>query len=150
VVQDIFARNQERKDKALVVANAISKSFIFEDAEVPLYPSLLRMILKRDWTGQDVGKRATLAHNARGLSPFKMVDLTEDDVTYMQQEDNDLKYATTVLASELKAGRKLLAAKVSKDAEGLMQMIKRFKNLLYELFSSQCPMYKQLRQLSSR
>jgi len=51
VVQDIFTRNQNEKDKALVVANAISKSFIFEDEEVPLYPSLLKMILKRDWTG---------------------------------------------------------------------------------------------------
>jgi len=81
--RDIFARNQNEKDKALVVANAISESFIFEDAEVPLYPSPLKMILKRDWTGQDVGKRATLAHTAKGLSPFAMVDLTEDDVAYM-------------------------------------------------------------------
>lgn len=145
--RDIFAKNQDEKDKALVVAHAIGKSFIFEDAEVPLYPALLKMILKRDWTGQDVGKRAALAHAAKGLSPFAMVDLTEDDVAYMQQEDDDLKYATTVSASELKAARKNLAAKVPEDAEGLMQMIKRFANMLYALFSSQCPMYKQLYEI---
>jgi len=104
--RDIFAKNQDDKDKSLIIANAISKSFMFEDAEVPLYPSLLKMILKRDWTGQDVGKRAALAHTAKGLSPFAMVDLTEDDVACMQQEADDLRSATTIMASELKAARK--------------------------------------------
>jgi len=106
----------------------------FQDAEVPLYPSLLlKMILKWDWTGKDVSKWVALARAAKGLSPFAMVDLTEDNVAYMQQEDDDLKYATMVLASELKAARKNIAAKVSKDAEGLMQMIKRFTKFLYAL-----------------
>jgi len=142
--RDIFAKNQDDKDKSLIIANAIGKSFIFEDTEVPLYLSLLNMILKRDWTGQDVGKRAALAHVAKGLSPFAMVDLSEDDVACMQQEADDLRSATTITASDLKAARKNVAAKVPEDADGLMQMIKRFANLLYTLFSSQCPMYQQL------
>jgi len=54
--RDIFAKNQDDKDKSLIITNPISKSFMFEDAKVPLYPSLLKMILKRDWIGQDVGK----------------------------------------------------------------------------------------------
>jgi len=145
--RDIFAKNQDDKDKSLIIANAIGKSFMFEDAEVPLYPSLLKMILKRDWTGQDVGKRAALAHTAKGLSPFAMVDLTEDDVACMQQEADNLRSATTITASELKAARKNLAAKVPEDADGLMLMIKPFANLLYALFSSQCPMYQQLYEI---
>jgi len=100
------------------------------------------MILNQDWIGQDVGKRAALAHTAKDLSLFAMVDLTEDDVAYMQQEADDLRYATTVSASELKAVSKNLAAKVPENADGLMQMMLRFENLLYALFSSQCPMYK--------
>jgi len=95
------------------------------------------MILKRHWTGQDVGKRAALAHTAKGLSPFALVDLTEDDVACMQQEADDLRSSTTIMASELKA------VQVPEDADGLMQMIKRFANPLYALFSSQCLMYKQ-------
>jgi len=71
----IFAKNQDEKDKALVV---------FEDAEVPLHPSLLKMILKQNWRGQDVGISAALAHTEEGQSPFTMADLTEDDVAYMQ------------------------------------------------------------------
>jgi len=98
--RDIFAKNQDHdKDKSLIIANAIGKSFMFEDAEVPLYPSLLKMILKRDWTGQDIGKRVVLAHAAKGLSPFAMVDLTEeDDVACMQQEADDLRSTTTITA----------------------------------------------------
>jgi len=104
--RDIFAKNQDDKDKSLIIANSIGKSFMFEDTEVPLNPSLLKMILKRDWTGQDVGKRAALAHTAKGLSQFAMVDLTEDDVACMQQEADDLRSTTTITASELKAARK--------------------------------------------
>jgi len=40
-----------------------------------------------------------------------------------------------------------LTAKVPEDADGLMQMIKRFANLLYTLFTSQCPMYHQLYEI---
>jgi len=73
-----------------------------------------------------------------------MADHREDDVACMQQEADDLRSATTITASDLKAARKNVAAKVPEDADGLMQMIKCFANLLYALFSSQCPMYQQL------
>jgi len=66
----------------------------------------------------------------------------------MQQEADDLRSATTTItASDLKAARKNVAAKVPEDADGLMQMIKHFANLLYALFSSQCPMYQQLYEI---
>jgi len=68
-------------------------------------------------------------------------------VACMQQEADDLRYVTTITSSELKAARKNLAAKFAEDANGLMQMIKRFANLLYALFSSQYPMYQHLYEI---
>jgi len=38
-----------QKGQRLILENAIEKAFIFDDAEVPLYPTLLKMIPKRDW-----------------------------------------------------------------------------------------------------
>ena len=73
-----------------------------------------------------------------------MFELSEDDVAFMQQEAEDLKHASSVSASELKASRTKLAAKIPEDSEGLLLMIKQYANLLYALFSSQCPMYKQM------
>ena len=44
--RDLFAKHQDEKDKGLILAAAIDPSFMFDDAEVLLYPSLVKMILK--------------------------------------------------------------------------------------------------------
>jgi hypothetical protein len=142
--RDIFAKNLDTKDKTIILGSAIESSYVFEDAEVPLYPTLLKMILSRDWTGQDVAKRPALATAAKGLSPFAMMEFSEDEVAFMQQEYDDLKHASSVSASDLKAARTKLSAKVPDDAESFLIMIKRYANLLFALFSSQCPLYKQM------
>jgi len=54
--RDLFAKHQDEKDKGFILAAAIDKSFMFDDAKVPLYPSIVKMILKRDWTASDVVK----------------------------------------------------------------------------------------------
>jgi len=101
------------------------------------------MILKQDWTASNVGKRAALANAAKGLSPFAMVDLTED-VAFMHQEADDMRKASAVSATEIRAARAKLAASVPKDADRFMLMLKRFRNLLFALFTSQCPLFIQI------
>jgi len=36
--RNIFAKHQDEKDKGLILAAAIDKSFMFDDAEVPVIP----------------------------------------------------------------------------------------------------------------
>ena len=45
--RDLFAKNQDEKDRAHIISHAIERTFMYEDAEVPLYPSLVKMILTR-------------------------------------------------------------------------------------------------------
>jgi hypothetical protein len=47
----------------------------YEDTEVPIILALLKMIRKRDWTGQDTGKFPACANATKGLSPFALIDL---------------------------------------------------------------------------
>lgn len=110
-----------------------------------MYPSLiLKMILKRDWTASDVRKRAALVHAAKGMSPFGMVDLSEEDVATMTQEHDDLAGASSVSIADFKANRAKLKAQTPPDADGFLLMLKRYTNLLYALFSADCPLYKQM------
>ena len=141
---DLFGKHQDEKDKAQLISLAIKKSWIFEDAEVPLYPGLIKTIQKRDWSASDLGKRAALVNAARGLSPFAMVDLTEEDVARMIIEVEDLSSATTVSAADIWAARGKLSAKTPTSSEDFMLMLRRYTNLLYSLFSSQSPLYKQM------
>ena len=64
---------------------------------------MVKTILKRDWTSSYIGKRADLVNIARGLSPFVMVYLTEEDVELMKQDHKDLLNTSLVSTSEVKA-----------------------------------------------
>ena len=56
----LFSKNQDEKDKSQVIATAIKKYYIFNDSKVPLYPTLVKTIVKRDWTSAYIGKRSAL------------------------------------------------------------------------------------------
>ncbi len=144
---DLFAEHQDEKDKMEIVSNALKATWIFDDAEVPVYSVLLKTVVKRDWTASDLGLRPAYANAAKGLSPFGMLDLTLDDIANMTEEDFDLSRASHVTAAEYKAARTKLKAKVPANGEELLLMLKRFGNLLFALFTRQSPMYKQLRTI---
>ena len=142
--RDIFAKHQDDVSKAQLIAECIDATWILEDVEVPLYPALLKTIRTRNWTAQDLGKRAALVNATSGLSPFAMVDLTEDDIAEMTQASTDLANATSVSILDHKASRSKIIAAIPTDAHGFVLMLKRYTNLLFALFSAQSPLYIQM------
>ena len=62
--KDMFRKHMDEVTKAMSIATAVERNFVIDDAEVPLYPALAKTIMKRDWTGSDLGKRAALLVNA--------------------------------------------------------------------------------------
>ena len=142
--RDIFGKHMDDVTRAQLVAVAVEKGYIIEDAEVALHPELTKTIIKRDWTGSDLGKRAALVNAAKGNSPFACVDLTEEDVAEMTEDYEDLHKASAVSTADYKAARIKLKARTPSSSEGFMLMLKRYTNLQYALFSSQSPMYVQM------
>ena len=92
----------------------------------------------------DIGKRVALVNAARVLSPFVIVDLTEEDVALMQQDREELLNASLVSTLEVKATHTKLISSTPTDSEGFMMMFKIFSKLLLALFTSSCPLYKQV------
>ena len=131
-------------DKCNIVAKAIRTTFIYEDAEVPLYADLLKMVRTRNWTAQDMGLTASCENAAKGLSPFAMIDFTLEDIAVMGSDAQDLKGATHVTASDLRTARKKIKATVPKNGTDLMLMLKRYANFIFALFTSESPLYKEL------
>lgn len=140
--KDIFKKHQDNKDKSNIVCTQLESTYILEDGEVPLYPSLIKMILKQDWLAGDVGKHASYVNAAKGISPFAMFDFSEDNVAVMVQDFQDISSATTITALDIKAARSKLKAQVPNSTEEFLKMLRAFTNLLFSLFTSQSPMYK--------
>ena len=84
---------------------------------VPLYPTLVKTIVKRDCTSSDIRNRVALVNAARGLSPFTVVDFTEEDVALMQQHHEDLPNASLLSKLEVKSTRTKLIASTPTDSE---------------------------------
>ena len=142
--RDLFHRHQDEKDKQNIITSAIKQTSFFEDAEVPLYPALVKMILKQDWLAGDLGKWAAYVNATKGISPFAMLDMTEEDVAIMTEEYDDMTRATSVTAVEYNNARVQIKAQVPTSSEEFMEMLKRYTNLLFAIFSSQSPLYVEL------
>ena len=100
--RDVSDKKLTEHAKNMIITNAINTMIRYEDAEVPITPALLKMIRKRDWTGQDTGKYPAYANATKGLSPFALIDLSDDDVATMMTEYEALDQATSTTAAEHK------------------------------------------------
>ena len=79
-----------------VISHAIKYTFLYEDAEVLLYPALVKTIRTRKWTAKDLRKRPEYINAAAGIYPYNMVDLSDDDIAFMQQEHENIPNASLV------------------------------------------------------
>ena len=70
-----------------------------EVAEVPLYPALIKTTRKWDWLASDLEKWAALVNAEKGISPFVLIDLSEEDIALTIQNYEDLHCAMTVSAT---------------------------------------------------
>ncbi len=146
--REIFAPNLPKKDKYDIVYDAVKDAGPY-DEEVQLYSELNKCIVDRDWTGGEQSTRPTLENVAKGISPFAMLDITDEEVAIMTQDQFDIDTATTVTVSDVKKKSKSkVKAVVPSTSEKFLAMLKRFANLLCAIFSSQRPaLYVQLYNL---
>ena len=140
----LHGKHLDDKDKINIIAETLQHTSNYEDAEVPLYPTLLKTIKARDWTAADMGFTPSYLNAAKGLSPFAMIDFTLEDIAVMTNTDTDLNLATQIAPADLRAARSKVKAGVPASGDDLLLMLKRFANLIYALFTSQSPLYQEL------
>ena len=128
--------------KSLLIDQALNSNTRFSDAEVQCTPELIKMIKTRDWMGGD-NKRPLYAKAMKGLSPFAMLDLTEDEVANRMLADEVLNAATHTTAADYKSKSRIVAT-VPKEADEFLVMHKRYANLLFGLFGGSCPMFRHM------
>ena len=79
MLQGVFCKTSRQKIK--ITGHSQN---IFNNSEVLLYPTLVKIIVKRDWTASYIGNRAALVNAGRDLSSFVMIYFTEVDVALIQ------------------------------------------------------------------
>ncbi len=144
--RDLHIKNITKKDKQDTVRECLERVSIFEDVEIMIYGDLVQMILDRKFDGGDM-KDATYANATKGISPFAMIDVSEEDIAEMNQEDEDRGKATVITSADNKAARSKISAKVPESVEGVISRLKELTSLTYAIFGPLSPGYLALHKV---
>ena len=82
-----------------------------------------------------------------GLSPFLMLDLSEDKVVSINDEADLIHRASVVSVQDLRLFKRKMQINVPQTAEDFLLLLKRFVNLIFALFSKQSPLFKCVREV---
>lgn len=137
------AKNRTDQFKWTIIRKQVMNNVKYDDADVPLTYNSLPIISKRSWLGKDRDCRNPLVVNAMDcLTPFLMRDIDNDEVAILNAEASALfKALHTTVADVIKLKQKLKAS-VPTSSNKFMLVLKRYANLLFDIFSPRCPLYK--------
>ena len=126
----------------MIVHKYIMVNTYVGDADVPLTSQLLKMVMKRAWTGKDGNiNRTSLMQAMDGLYQFTMLDLNEDQVALLNDKQDLLNTASLVSIADLHGQRNKIKISIPAEADEFMLMLKRYTNLLYVVFTDLCPLF---------
>jgi hypothetical protein len=129
--------------RSTVLRKHIMNNYRYEDAEVPLTNTILKMAIKRNWLGKEGNVDCpSLLNASEGLSPFLLMDLTEDQVAHLNYDEDAITDASSVTPSELKALKTKTKAIVPTSSEKFLLLLQRYANLLFALFGADCPLFQ--------
>ena len=142
------AKGTSEAYKKVIIRKHIMTHMRYEDAQVPLTNTILKMAAKRNWLGNEANVDCpSLVNASEGLSPFVVLDLNEDEVAALNAEDDAIASASSVTASELQATHSKRKATVPTTSENFMLMLMCFTNLVFALFGADCPLFSCLVQV---
>jgi hypothetical protein len=144
-IQDISDKSNSESYKMTIIRKHIMDNEFYDDAEVPLTATLLKMVAKRNWAGKDGNiKRPSILHAAEGLSPFMVLDFSEDEVAALNDADENIGQASHVTPGDIKALKSKFKPKVPDTSEKFIVLLKTFANLIFSLFSIDSPLFQYL------
>lgn len=140
---DCARKNTLDEYKQTILCKHTMNSNAYDDAEVPLTLTMLKMIVKRSWVGKDGDARSPSLLNAmEGLSPFFMAELDVDEVAQINSEEYALAEASHMTVADISKHKSKLRTTVPSSSDEFLQILKQYANLLAALFSSKCPLYQ--------
>lgn len=127
------------------IRDAIEKTVVYEDAEVPITQVMLKQILEKNWLGKSGNvTRPSLTDAADGLSPFMVLDMDDEEVARINAHSDAMDIASLITVSDASKSKQHLVARVPESLDELVLILKRFANLLAALFSKDCVLFQAL------
>ena len=126
--------------KKSIIKGQVKKVVHYEEEKLVLYAPLIAMIAKRDFEEETSLSSAKSA--AKGLTPYAVPPLTDMEIDAINDQAEALEKATTKTVKD--HTNTTMEAKSPKSFGQLVQLLKRFANLLIAIFGPSCPLYVEI------
>ena len=134
-MQECSTKGTRKHYKSIIIQKFVMSNTFYDDSDVTPTAPLLNMIVKRSWNGKDGNlNRPPLLHAMDGLSPFTMLDLSEDEVTLLNNEEDLITSASLVSVDDLRQQCKHHKFCIIAEVDKFILMLKRYANLVYVVF----------------
>ena len=122
-----------------IIRRWTSSNIFYDDAEVPLTEPLIKMTQKRAWVGKGGNvNQPFLLHAMKGLSPFLMIDLSEDKVVSINDKTDLIQCTSLISMQDLRALKIKMQISILVAAEYFLLLLKK-SNLVFALFYLSIP-----------
>ena len=127
-------------DKKVVVRTYVDNNIKYRESKLVLYHHLVQMIIKRDF--EEETSMSCLRSAVKGLTPFAVPYLTDDEANRINEQAQALEQATSTTIKDVTTASIKLT--VPANSEELTKRLKRFVNLLFVCFGESCPLLRQV------
>ena len=137
-------KNVSDSRKEQIILAQLKDNEFYEGAKVYVSNPLLKLLKKRKYLSED--PELTYRTACKGVTPFSFGQQDLDDVATINELFDQLTQATMVMPADISKLAKMTAT-VPETAADFILNLRVFANLLYALFTSTCPLFKQLKDL---
>ncbi len=138
-VPDLWKQLNSKKltktDKCDLIRAALSSSLKYHGRRIPLLPTIITMIRERSFEGE---KGGTAQAATKGLSPFAVPSLSEDEVELYTEHARAMNEASSTSVADVSAAK--IKAKAPESFQGCISQLQTFGNLLERIFGDLCPL----------
>lgn len=99
------------------------------------------MIHERSWVGREAGGKTKFAYACHGITPFAILDLTDDQIADIEFTQAYLATSSFTTPADIESSTTRLVTSVSMEGSKWLNVIRRFANLLFLLFTPSCLLY---------
>ena len=132
--------------KEIVIKERIASHTKYSDCPVPIHPTILETIRKRDFGASDGFARPSYAQACTKLSPFLCIDFTETQMAHIQEVTDAFQHASVTTPADYIA-MKSSKAIVPEDFGDFIAMLCTFANLIYAWFTGGSSLFGQIEAL---
>ena len=133
--------NLSKDGKRTAVRAALLADPKYDEHPIPITPQLLKMILDKEFTGDD--DNTTAGGAMKGLSIYLMESMTAEEIEEATEYAQALEESRSATVAEIRK-RTTRKAQAPADFSGLLDSQKTYANLLLALFGCKCPFLQEL------